>query len=125
MIKAERGRVSISSMEFYGYHGCLLEERRDGQPYFVDVDMYLDLEKAGSMDELAATADYSKVFAIARDVVEGEPRNLIEAVAFDIARRVMKNFSPDKVTVRVRKPNPPVGGKALFAEAEVSLIRGE
>ncbi len=125
MFKVDRGKVSISSMEFYGYHGCLPKERRAGQPYFVDVDMYLDLEKAGTHDELAATADYSKVFEIAKSVVEGEPRNLIEAVSFDIARRVMQDFSPDKVTVRVRKPNPPVGGKALFAEAEVSLIRGE
>ena len=125
MFKVDRGKVSISSMEFYGYHGCLPEERRDGQPYFVDVDMYLDLERAGIHDELAATADYSKVFEIAKAAVEGVPRNLIEAVAFDIARRVMEGFSPDKVTVRVRKPNPPVGGKALSAEVEISLIRSE
>ncbi|MBP7111352.1 MAG: dihydroneopterin aldolase [Firmicutes bacterium] len=125
MYMAERGRVSISSMEFYGYHGCMPEERRAGQPYFVDVDVFLDLERAGATDDLSASVDYSKVFAMARDVVEGEPRNLIEAVAFDIARRVLEAFSPDKVTVRVRKPRPPVGGKALFAEAEVSLLRGE
>lgn len=123
MFSVERGRVSLLSMEFYGYHGCLPEERGQGQHYYVDLDLFLDLEKAASEDVLEATVDYSKAFEIAREVVEGEPRNLIESVAYEIARKAMERFSPDRVCVRVRKPNPPVGGRVSAAEVEVSLVR--
>ena len=29
-------KIEIKAMEFYGYHGCLPEERQKGQSFFVD-----------------------------------------------------------------------------------------
>lgn len=114
-------KVSLCSMEFYGYHGCLPEERRNGQAYQVDIDMFLDASRAAAEDKLEGTADYSRAWTIAREIAEGTPRNLMETVAYDIALRTLTELGPDKVTVRVRKPAPPVGGKTLFAQVEISL----
>ena len=53
--------ITIKGMHFYGYHGCLPEEQRTGQPFHVDVVLHADLSKAGASDELNDTIDYSKV----------------------------------------------------------------
>jgi dihydroneopterin aldolase len=121
MPRFESGKISLSSMRFYGYHGCLPEERKVGQHYFVDVDFYLDLTQAARHDELVATIDYGEVFKLAQEELEGPSKNLIETLAFDVANRLMEKYHPDKVAVRVRKPKPPVGGFAEYAEAEIVL----
>ena len=117
----ERGRISLSSMKFYGYHGCMPQERIDGQPYFVDVDLFLSLEKAARNDDLAQAIDYGPVYDTARQVVEETRRNLIEAIALEVAEKLMGLYNPDRIVVRVRKPRPPVGGFVEYAEAEVVL----
>lgn len=117
----ERGRISLSSMKFYGYHGCLPQERIDGQPYFVDVDLFLPLEKAARNDDLAQAIDYGPVYDTARRIVEETRRNLIEAIALEVAEKLMGLYNPDRIVVRVRKPRPPVGGFVEYAEAEVVL----
>lgn len=121
MRKVESGRISIKSMEFYGYHGCLPQERESGQAYFVDADFFIDLEPAALSDDLSLTVNYGDVYTVAGEVIGGEKRNLIETLAYDIASRLMDLYHPVKVAVRVRKPVPPLGGFAEYAEAEIVL----
>ncbi|HNV34305.1 MAG TPA: dihydroneopterin aldolase [Bacillota bacterium] len=122
MTVLESGRVSLKSMRFYGYHGCLPEERARGQEYYVDVDLYIYIKAAAEGDDLEKTVDYSKVFKLTKEIVEGPARNLIETIAREIASKLMDAYRPDRVVVRVRKPSPPVGGEVDHAEAEVSLL---
>lgn len=123
MPKVAEGRISLNSMKFYGYHGCLPQERVDGQPYFVDVDFFLSLEEAARQDDLSKTIDYGPVYEAARLIVEETRRNLIEAVAYEIAEKLMRMYNPERIVVRIRKPRPPVGGFVEYAEAEVALTR--
>ncbi len=123
MATMEKGRISLNSMKFYGYHGCLPQERVDGQPYFVDVDFYLPLEDAAKHDDLSKTIDYGPAYEAARRIVEETRRNLIEAVALEVAEKLMELYNPDRIAVRIRKPRPPVGGFVEYAEAEVVLTR--
>ena len=46
-------KIKLTGLNFYGYHGCLPEERQMGQEFSVDVAMYLDLHEAGLTDKLA------------------------------------------------------------------------
>ncbi len=119
----ETGRISLNSMRFYGYHGCLPQERADGQPYFVDVDFHLSLEEAAKHDDLSKTIDYAPVYEAARQIVEETRHDLIEAVAYELAKKLMGLYNPVRIAVRVRKPKPPVGGFVEYAEAEVVLTR--
>jgi dihydroneopterin aldolase len=55
--------------------------------------------------------------------VEGEPRNLIEAVAEEIAAAILMGFRQvARVTVTVRKPEVPMKGSLLDA-AGVRITR--
>ncbi|MCR5403911.1 MAG: dihydroneopterin aldolase, partial [Butyrivibrio sp.] len=74
-------RINLTGMEFYGYHGCLPEEREKGQRFYVDVEMFMDLSPAGKSDDLNDTVNYAEVFEYIRQVVEGPSKQLIESVA--------------------------------------------
>ena len=94
-------------MAFYGYHGVNPEERKVGQSFTVDLQVYGDFRVAGRSDNLEDTLDYSELYRLTKDVVEGEPHNLLEWVAETIAQRILESFKVTAVTVRVTKPSPP------------------
>ena len=115
-------KIKLTGLNFYGYHGCLPEERQMGQEFSVDVAMYLDLYEAGLTDKLAATVNYAEVYNLVKKVVEGEPRQLIEAVGEEIARNILQDFSlVAKVRVTVHKPHAPLPG--VFTDASISVVR--
>jgi dihydroneopterin aldolase len=110
--------ILLEGMRFYGYHGVHPEERRLGQRFVVDVALAVSLLRAGDRDDLAHTVSYSAAYAEIRRVVEGEPRQLIEAVAEAIAAAMLAlDARVERVTVRVAKPEAPVKGSILDAVA--------
>jgi dihydroneopterin aldolase len=122
-LRASRDEILLEGMRFYAYHGVNPEERVSGQRFTVDVTMAVDLRAAGESDDLEATVSYSAVYKTVRRIVEGEPRNLIEAVAEAVAAAILVEFPPvTRVTVTVRKPEAPLRGSFLDA-AGVRIIR--
>jgi dihydroneopterin aldolase len=108
--------ILLEGMRFYAYHGVNQEEQALGQRFTVDVVLAVDLRRAGRSDELANTVSYSAVYKLVRRIVEGEPRNLIEAVAESIASEILVRFQAvGQVTVTVRKPEAPMKGSMLDA----------
>lgn len=115
-------RITLEHMEFYGYHGCLPEERQQGQKFFVDAVLYLDLQAAGRHDDLAQTVNYAEVFTKIRSIVEGEPVNLIETVAERLAVMILQEYSRIvKVEITIHKPSAPIPGD--FRDVSVSIMR--
>ncbi len=113
--------VRILNMLVYGQHGVSAEEQAVGRPFEIDVEMTLDLARAGEHDDLGATVDYGQVCRLIAEVNEGGPYRLLEAFAERIAKEVLTRFAVDEITVRVRKPHPPVG--LLVEAAEVEIVR--
>jgi 7,8-dihydroneopterin aldolase/epimerase/oxygenase len=106
--------ILLEGMRFYGYHGVHPEEQRLGQRFVVDVALAVSLQRAGERDDLAATVSYSAAYAEIRRVVEGESRQLIEAVAEEIAAAMLAlDGRVQRVRVRVAKPEAPVKGSIL------------
>lgn len=119
-------RIILQGMQFYGYHGVNPEERVLGQRYVVDLTADLDLRRAGETDRLEDTVSYSHVYRAVRNVMEGEPRNLLESAAQAIAERVLTDFPVDAVSVTVKKPNPPVRGSSIeLAAVQIHRTREE
>jgi 7,8-dihydroneopterin aldolase/epimerase/oxygenase len=106
--------VFLRGLQFYGYHGVHPEETSLGQRFELDIDAWTDLHDAGSSDDLHKTVNYSELFSLARSVVEGEPKNLIEAVAETIAVRAFEQFPViQSISIEVRKPSAPVRSGGL------------
>ncbi len=109
-------------MRLLGAHGALPEEKDRAQPFEVDLDLAVDLVRAGRTDSLADTVDYGVVSAAVERVVGGERHRLLERLATRIADDVLAVDSRiASVTVTVRKLRPPV--PLDLASAAVTLTR--
>lgn len=116
-------QIMLEGMQFYGYHGVNPEERVLGQRFLIDVALFVNLRGAGSSDDLSQSISYSEVYRQVKEIAEGEPRNLIEAVAEDIASRLLETYPlAFALTVTVRKPEAPIKGSMLDA-AGVTIHR--
>lgn len=101
-------RIELRGLTVRGRHGVFEHERRDGQEFVVDITAWLDLDRAGASDDLADTVDYGELAKRAADIVGGPPRNLIEAVAADIADDLMRDERIHAAEVTIHKPQAPI-----------------
>jgi dihydroneopterin aldolase len=112
-------RIILDGMVFQGRHGVHPEEQRFPQPFEVDVELVLNLHRAGLDDDLTQTIDYARVFDMCRQIVESTRFQLVEALAEAMAHEILSTFRPEEVTVRVRKPQVKLGGHLRAAGVEI------
>jgi 7,8-dihydroneopterin aldolase/epimerase/oxygenase len=116
-------KIFVNQMEFYGYHGVFPEETKLGQRFVVDLMVLVDLRKAGESDDLEHSVNYGELYRVCKEVVEGKPYKLVEAVAEKIAETVLTQFTlVTEVTIRVIKPDPPIPGH--YRSVAVEITRG-
>jgi 7,8-dihydroneopterin aldolase/epimerase/oxygenase len=101
-------RIELRGLMIRGHHGIHEHERRDGQDFVVDITVWIDLDRAAATDDLADTLDYGELAQRAGEIVGGAPRQLIEAVAGDVADDVMRDERVHAVEVVVHKPQAPI-----------------
>jgi len=112
--------VRIKNASFYAYHGVLAEEQKIGGKFEADVDMYFDFSEAAKTDNLSKTINYANVYKYINKVIHEKKYYLIETLATIIADNLLKHYPQlEKVNVRVRKNNVPIGGIIEHVEAEV------
>lgn len=113
--------IRLTGVRARGFHGVLAHERRDGQDFVVDVVLSVDLTRAGATDDLRHTVHYGEVASDVVAIVEGEPHDLIETLAEQIATVVLARPLVEAVEVTVHKPQAPVG--VPFGDVEVVVRR--
>ena len=110
-------KVELYGLELYGYHGVHPEERERGQRFLYDVA--LEVGDRGADDRLENAVDYSQVARAVREAAETH-YDLLEALATAIADVLVERFLPERLTVRVRKPDVrPAGMDVEFAAVTV------
>ena len=82
----------------------------------------LDLEEAGKTDDLSHTVNYAHLYRTVKEVMDGTPRNLLEALAENIAALSLARFPIQAVRVKVTKTNPPIKG-SIMSGASVEIYR--
>jgi 7,8-dihydroneopterin aldolase/epimerase/oxygenase len=96
-------RILLEGMSFQGRHGVRPKERERPQEFKVDIEVDCDLSEPGKTDRVEDTVDYRQLRAIAREVIEGEPQNLMETLAAQIAERVLQLAKVAGVSVTIAK----------------------
>ena len=114
-------RITLTGLRVRGRHGVFEHERRDGQDFVVDITLWLDLREAAATDDLTRTVHYGELAERAAAVVAGEPRDLIETVAAEIADAEMADDRVLAVEVTVHKPSAPI--PLTFADVAVTVRR--
>ena len=116
--------VRLVNMVFYAHHGVLKEEHTVGAKYEVDAALYFDYTDSAQYDDITKTVDYGAVYKKIREALTLRKFFLIEAVAYEIAQDLLRDFAVlDKVAIKVRKRNPPVDGICDYAEADYATTR--
>ena len=115
-------RIFLRGMRFMACHGVLPHEQEVPQSFEVDVELGLSLRAAGESDNLDDTVNYAKVYHTVSSVMDGVPKQLIEALAEGIADDLLRDFvSLRWVRVTVHKPAAPIDG--MFSDVGVTILR--
>ncbi len=114
-------RITLTGLRVFGRHGVFEHEKRDGQEFLVDLTLWLDLSAAAATDDLARTVHYGELAELAAGVIAGPSKDLIEAVAGEIADSVMQRYEVHAVEVTVHKPSAPI--PLDFADVAVTIRR--
>ncbi|NTV98815.1 MAG: dihydroneopterin aldolase [Chlorobiaceae bacterium] len=119
-----RSSVRLINMVFYAHHGVLREEHTVGAKYEIDAEFFFDFSDAAKNDDITKTVDYGAAYKKIRETFTLKRYSLIESVAFDLAKNLLRDFPVlEEVGVRVRKHNPPLDGLCDYAEADYRLKR--
>ena len=111
--------ITIENMEFYAYHGHFEEEQKIGTWFSLGLTMEVDTSKAELSDELEDTVDYSAVYQVVKEQMM-IPSKLLEHVGRRILDTIKERFPDVKnAQLKVRKMNPPLGGKMSFVSLEL------
>ncbi|HOF15607.1 MAG TPA: dihydroneopterin aldolase [Bacteroidales bacterium] len=104
-------KIEIENMHFYAHHGCYEEERKIGTNFTVDCCLECDIITAAKEDELSKTINYQTVYLLIQQELK-KTSLLLENIAYRIIVKIQQQFPQIKhVEVKIRKLNPPIGGK--------------
>jgi 7,8-dihydroneopterin aldolase/epimerase/oxygenase len=116
------GLIKIENMEFYSFHGHFKEEQIVGNKFLVDLILETDMKIPSESDNLRDAVDYQRVYQIVKLEME-KKSHLLEHIAVRIIDAIMAEMQGiQKITVKVSKMNPPMGGK--IGSVSIVLSRG-
>ncbi len=105
-------QIVLTGIHGFGYHGLFEQERKDGQDFFVDLTLAVDLKVASQSDAITDTINYAEITDLVVEEITSNPVNLIEKLAARIAERVLsQHVKVISVTVTVHKPQAPVAAQ--------------
>lgn len=115
--------VSIKNLKIFAYHGVLPEEKRSGQYFYLDIDLYGDYLMACLLDSLEEAVNYDDVCNCAYKAMTGQTYDLIERAAQVVCDSILREFEKvSEVEVTLKKPHAPV--KCDIEYAAVTIRRG-
>lgn len=113
--------ISIEGMEFFAYHGCFKEEQVIGTKFRIDLFLEVDTSAAEKSDQLQDTVNYQSVFQLVKKEMETTSK-ILEHVGRRILDNIKHEFPViDHARIKIRKLNPPLGGKMDFVSLELSF----
>ncbi len=96
-------RLTLAGVKLQPRLGVTPGERRFPQSCTADITLWGDFEAVASTDELTESCDYSRILAKVLDTAHMREYNLVESLAYRIARVILEAFPVERVNVRVRK----------------------
>lgn len=116
-----RAVILIKDLRLFGHHGVYEREKKEGQPFIIDLEIEADLAEAIHSDQLKDTVDYGQVVNQVARIVEEESFDLIESLAGKIAAELLREEKIKKVSVTVKKPEAPLSRSLEYVG--VRLVR--
>ena len=117
-------RVSIKNLKIFAYHGVLPAEKRSGQYFYLDIDLYGDYLMACLLDSLEEAVNYDDVCNCAYKAMTGQTYDLIERAAQVVCDSILREFEKvNEVEVTLKKPHAPVKCDIEYAAVTIRRAR--
>ena len=101
--------IKVTNMKIFAYHGVLAEEKKNGQDFYLNAKVYVDMRLAGLTDKLEKTINYDQVCIFLAEVFAEKQFDTIEAAAEYTVQEIMVNFPTiEAMELEVRKPHAPL-----------------
>ncbi len=101
--------ICIEELEVFAHHGVYPEETRDGQLFYVNAVLRMDVGAAGREDALEKTVNYGTVCRFITAWMQEHTCLLLEAVAERLAEAVLLEYrAAAAVELEIRKPHAPI-----------------
>lgn len=117
-------QILLTGVHGFGYHGLFEHERTNGQDFFVDIVLNVNLQAASQSDSIDDTVNYAEITDLVVDEITTNPVSLIEKLAGRIAERILLSYSRvDSVSVTVHKPQAPVSASLKDIAVQITRTR--
>lgn len=101
--------IKVTNMKVFAYHGVLEEEKKNGQDFYLNAKVYVDMRKAGLTDKLEDTINYDQICIFLAEVFAENVFETIEAAAEYTVQEIIVNFPTiEAMELEVRKPHAPL-----------------
>ena len=119
-----KDQIVLTRIHGFGYHGLFDHERENGQDFYVDLSLSVDLTAAAISDSIDDTVNYAEITDLVVEEITSNPVNLIEKLAARIAERVLsQHLKVISVVVTVHKPQAPVAAQLKDIAVVVARTR--
>lgn len=113
-------KIILSQIQVKTIIGVLNWERKLKQKLLIDLEVSLDLSKAGQSDDLNDSVDYAKIAARCVEIATQGQFFLLEALAEAVAKALLQEFKLKTVLIKVTKPEIIPGCKSVSIVIERS-----
>ena len=113
-------KIYLKNVEFFANHGVFQEEKNLGQKFILDIELTLDLRKAGVTGDLTKSVHYGDLCHGIEKVFKEKSYDLIETAAEKVAEYVLLNYElVNSVKIKLKKPWAPIGRHLDYAAVEI------
>ena len=119
------GKIILTDIEVYAYHGYFAEEQHIGGNFIVNLELEISVEKASLSDILEDTLNYQVAYDLVIEEMQKKSA-LLENVASRIIKRLFSaSERVDTIKIKISKMNPPLGGIVKSVSVELFQRREE
>ncbi|MBP9722389.1 MAG: dihydroneopterin aldolase [Gammaproteobacteria bacterium] len=97
--------IFLNNLEVMTTIGIYSHEKTTTQPLVLDLELSIDLKKAGLTDDIKHTVDYSKLTAWLIDECKTKRFALIEALGEHICQQILATFAVSQIKLKISKIN--------------------
>lgn len=97
--------IRLDNFRVRATHGHSPEERHVEQEFEVSLAVGCDMRRAGKSDKLPDTIDFDFLRRVVEETLAGKKRYLVEALAEEIAQKILADSRAREVSVTIKKPS--------------------
>ena len=112
-------RITLAGVKLRPRIGVTREERESPQDCEVELTVWSSFEAAAAADSIDRSIDYCQLLEAVQEIAGACEYNLVETLAYRIARKILQDFPVNRARVKLRKWPASLREQIDFVEVEV------